>query len=452
VYTNPTALSWVTGAAAVFVGLGVFFLWLGYQYLDCVQLTTTHIVRRAAFGSGRAIGLDELVEVIDEGKKGIRFRSRYGERIRVEQEFLTPEFWSSLHVHLPTRWHSAFTGRPGFAVPPGLSASQRLLGHLATAGFVLVALSARHIDWQNFDARCLREAVTSVHRPVQTCVQRATAAHDAEWLASLLDSQADATRTDKRGNNPAHDAVRLGFPDGLTLLIKAGANPFESNNDGDSAFDLAFAAKDYESMRMILRDIKARESREDAEWMLERATKSGDSTFRKILTSELGTLLPAQGDPKAIAQYNGLLEQAVAALNKRDYGEAIARSNDAIAIDASKPAPFYWSGIAYREMKNWGQAKLRMQHAADLMPDSPDILLEQGILYFLTGDYDRADSLYTAAIRIEPEQWRLHAERALTRAEAGRTQAALEDASLACRHGLEMGCDIEQSLRRSLRD
>jgi tetratricopeptide (TPR) repeat protein len=177
-----------------------------------------------------------------------------------------------------------------------------------------------------------------------------------------------------------------------------------------------------------------------------------DTRLRPLVQSELGSLLPRVTDPKIQQRYEALLQEASIAIEKRDYGAAIARANEAIALDPDIGYAYASSGYGYAEMQNWGRAKSRLRKAIELLPDNTDLRQYLGTVYLRTGDYDEAEKILDEALRLAPESWGIYADRAMVRSDAGRKQAALEDASLACSKDSEMGCAMVRSLQRELED
>ena len=236
------------------------------------------------------------------------------------------------------------------------------------------------------------------------------------------------------------------------MLLESGADPFRENMSGDTALDLAIAAKDYESVTVMLKHIKAQGERDVAQSILQMAVVESDTTFRELVKTELGSLLPRVADPMVQQKYEILLKDALAAFDKREFGKTIALANEAIELDPDVGPAYYISGIGYGQMKNWGRSKARIRKALELMPDHVEVLRYQGSLFYMTGEFAQAEESFNQALKRQPDAWAIYVDRALNRADSGRIQAALEDAALACRQGASSGCEVEGSLRRQFAD
>ena len=452
VYTNPPVFSSAFAAALILAATGLLFAWGLIDVGSVIVLTPTHVMLRHLARRPTVIAWNEVVAVQNRPRNVLRIVSTFGERVDISPGFASDRLWDGLHRYLPASFHAQLTGRPGFAPHSTPSLAKRA----TIVMYVLAALGARlligHIDWRTPDARCVREAVGSLFAPYRSCLVRAAAAHDADWMSALLAKGADPTLTDKQGETALHGAVRLGFPDGVRLLLDAGADPLRQDRSGDSALSLAVRSKDYESVTVVLRRLKKQGSRDVALDVLRMANAGDDSDFQSLVRSELGSLLPRVADPSVQKKYQDLLNEAFAAYARLDFGRTIVLANEAIELDPEVGAGYFASGVGYGEMKNWGRAKSRLHKAIELMPDNVDAIHYLGRLFAMTGDFDQAEEMYTRAIKLQPEAWAIYADRAMNRADAGRSKAAIEDAAIACSHNAPIACELEQSLKRQLTD
>jgi tetratricopeptide (TPR) repeat protein len=449
-YVNPPAVSTAFAAAVFMAALGLGLAWALVNASAVVVLTPAHVIHRPPMRRPTAIAWAEVATVKNRQSKGLRIISSLGERIDIAAEFANDALWAGLRRYLPTEFHGQLLGLPGFEQLAAPSRAKRAMSLLIGLAMGVTWLAVGKVDWSTPEVRCIRETAASLLGPKLSCLERAAAAHDVEWMKSLLGKGANPDRANKQGNTALHSAVGRNFPDGVRLLLQSGADLFRENKKGDTALDLAIAAKDYESLTVMLKHIRAQGSRDVAQSILQMAVLENDTTFRALVKTELGALLPRVADPTVQKKYESLLNGAVAAFDKRDFGASIALANEAIELDPDIGPAYYVSGIGYGEMKNWGQSKARIRKALELMPDNVDVLRYQGNLFYMTGEFEQAEDSFTRAIKRHPNAWAIYVDRALNRADAGRIQAALEDAALACRQGAPSGCEVEGSLRRQL--
>lgn len=448
VYTNPPVFSMAFASALTLAATGLLFAWTLINVGSVLVLTPTHVVYRPPARKPTVIAWNEVIAVQKRRRNVLRIVSTFDERIDISPGFASHDLWDGLHRYLPTQFHTQLIGRPGFAPRPTPSFTQRATALM----YILAAIGSRllinHIDWRTPDVRCVRETVGSLFGPYRSCLERAAADHDADWMAALLAKGADPKRTDRQGETALHESVRLGFPDGARLLLDAGADPFRKDLSGYSALDLAVKARDYESVTVVLQHIKKQGSREVAFDVLRMANSDGDAKFQSLVRTELGSLLPRVADPSVGKRYGNLLKEASADYARRDFGGGVVLANKAIELDPEVGAGYFASGFGYGEMKNWGRAKARLHKALELMPDNIEAMHYLARLFEMTGDADQAEEMYTRAIKLQPQAWSIYLDRAINRADSGRVEAAIEDAAIACSHNAEGACEFEQSLKR----
>jgi uncharacterized protein len=75
---------------------------------------------------------------------------------------------------------------------------------------------------------------------------------DSTWLAFLLSKGAKPDLRDKDGNTALAAAARIGFVDGVTLLIAAGAPINGTNDAGETPLIIAVQARDLQTVRVLL--------------------------------------------------------------------------------------------------------------------------------------------------------------------------------------------------------
>jgi tetratricopeptide (TPR) repeat protein len=432
-------------------GMSALMLRLTLNFGTTLTLSPTHIAKRPLVGPVLAVAWTEISKV-ERQKQRLVITSNLDEKLAVGSEFFGAELWPALRRWLPPQWHRELTGIPGFPDVPTPSRSAIALQVFIAVGIVLTNQAARKFDWRSMDARCLQESVLSILGPARSCLDRASAAHDATWMQYLLQHRADANRADRRGEPPLHSAVRNSFPEGVGILVKAHADPLATNRDGATALAMAAQSHDYESLRLMIDAVKERANRQSAMRVLDTAVRSKDGRFRAMVLQELGSLLPKVADPAIEKQYSALLAEAEVAMRRRDYGVVIPKAEEAIALDPQVGAAYLYSGYAYGEMKNWGRAKSRLRKAIELLPNQPDPYGSLANIYFMTGDFDLADEYATRALALSPENWAIVSDRAIYRSEGGHTQAALEDATTGCSHGQEMACELQKDLKAKLEE
>jgi tetratricopeptide (TPR) repeat protein len=449
---------------AVALGGGVLLLALVFTAVVVVgyiqsrtryEAGPTHLVRRPPFGRAEAIAWGDLIAARDNPQaRTLVFDSRWGEQIKVHIPLgkSIDEFRRVVQQRLPAHIASQMTNLPG-AQP---SRRARPLEIATTILFIVgtfgMNLAARNLDWRDLDARCLKESAIGIMEPSMGCLERAAAAHDQAWLDSLLADGADPNRLNKQDELPLHVTIRHGFPDGVSSLLNAGADPLRGLDEGSSPLDFALEQRDYESLANILRRVGKSGERADAQAIAAVAMQGSDKRFRSMVQAELGTLVPRVVDPAIQQRYQDLLQQATTASDARDYGVVIARANEAIDLDPTIDMAYAMSGFGYWQMSNWGRAKARLKKAIELNPGQPGHRQMLANVYQATGDYDLAEKLVSEAFELDSGSVALLVDRAIIRQDAGRLQAALEDAAAACAKRSEIGCEMERSLKLDLKD
>jgi tetratricopeptide (TPR) repeat protein len=449
---------------AVALGGGVLLLALvfaavavgGYvQSRTRYEAGPTHLVRRPPFGRAEAIAWDDLIAARDNSQtRTLVFDSRWGERIKVHIPLgkSIDEFRRVVQQRLPAQLAAQMTNLPGAQPSRRARPLEVATTMLFIVGTFAINLAIRNLDWRDLDARCLKESAIGIMRPSMGCLERAVAAHDQAWLGSLLADGADPNRLNKQDELPLHLAIRHGFPDGVSSLLRAGANPLRGLDDGSSPLEFALERRDYESLANMLRHLGKSGERTGARAIAAFAMQGNDKRFRSMVQSELGTLVPRIVDPAIQARYQDLLQQAAAAGDARDYGAMIARANEAIDLDPTIDMAYAMSGFGYWQMNNWGRAKARLKKAIELNPGHAGHRQMLANVYQTTGDYDIAEKLVSEAFELDSESVALLVDRAIIRQGAGRLQAALEDAAAACAKGGAIGCEMERSLKLDLKD
>jgi tetratricopeptide (TPR) repeat protein len=429
--------------------LSAFITWLTLNFGTKLTISSTHVSKKPLVGQTRAIAWSEVINVKRQNQR-LNIVSRFGEKITIGGEFFQPELWPALRQWLPPQWHRELAGTPGFADRPRASRAAIVLNVAIAACILLANQAARKFDWRSMDARCFQESLVSIVGPERSCLDRAAAAHDADWMQYLLHHRADPNRLDLRGDSPLHSAIRHAFPDGVDTLLKARANPLARNRESVTPIELAARSHDYESLGLMIGAVKARANRQDALYVLDIATRENDTRFRSMVKQDLAALLPKVSDPMVEKRYMALAAESAQALDRRDYGLAITKAESAIALDPQIGIAYGLSGYAYSMKQNWGRAKSRLSKAVELMPNEPSAYASLANVYFLTGDFELAEENATRAMALTPEDWQMLTDRAIYRSEAGRNQAALEDAAKACEHGEEIACELRGDLAGKL--
>src|SRR5688500_1970678 len=103
-------------------------------------------------------------------------------------------------------------------------------------------------------------------------------------------------------------------------------------------------------------------------------------------------------DGKVQASVNAGLTEL---LDNKDYEEAFANFDEAIAQLPSCLPALYYRGICYKILGKLPEAKGDLSSALALAPDRPEILIELGEVYELQREYKSAAELYEKAIALD---------------------------------------------------
>jgi tetratricopeptide (TPR) repeat protein len=98
-------------------------------------------------------------------------------------------------------------------------------------------------------------------------------------------------------------------------------------------------------------------------------------------------------------------KQGEAALNRNDFGRAIADFNEAIRLDPKHAGAFTLRGYAYAfgSKKDFDRAIADYDEAIRLNPRSSRALAGRGFAYYKKNDFDRAIADYDEALRLNPK-------------------------------------------------
>lgn len=175
--------------------------------------------------------------------------------------------------------------------------------------------------------------------------------------------------------------------------------------------------------------------------------------FKKVLT------FPNKNDP---TQLDGRHNLALAYNKKGEYAKAIQILDEAIQIAPEHPTSYYFKGISYTGMKNYGQAEIEYTNAIiknpnyvaayfnrgilytdyinqfdkgipdfkkvlELNPNNKDATINIGICYFKMNKWKEAFEQYTHAIQSFPYDGRIYYLRAITCAQIRNFRQAYQD-------------------------
>jgi tetratricopeptide (TPR) repeat protein len=107
---------------------------------------------------------------------------------------------------------------------------------------------------------------------------------------------------------------------------------------------------------------------------------------------------------------NPLLKQAVDALNKGDFNNAIAMCNKAISLNPKDSPAYFYRGSAYayraesnRTIADYGKAIADCNQVIQLDPKNPIAYNHRGIIYAKKGDQKKAIADFTEALLLNPK-------------------------------------------------
>ena len=175
--------------------------------------------------------------------------------------------------------------------------------------------------------------------------------------------------------------------------------------------------------------------------------------FKKVLT------FPNKNDP---TQLDGRHNLALAYNKKGEYAKAIPVLDEAIQIAPEHPTSYYFKGISYTGMKNYGQAEIEYTNAIsknpnyvaayfnrgilytdyinlfdkgiadfkkvlELNPNNKDATINIGICYFKMNKWKEAFEQYTRAIQSFPDDGKIFYLRAITCVQITNFRQAYQD-------------------------
>ena len=126
-----------------------------------------------------------------------------------------------------------------------------------------------------------------------------------EFLKHLLDLGTNPNTVDTLGLTMLHWAVLYGFPEGVRLLVEAGADIEKENPSGSSPLFAAVSAQDYQIVSLLLSH--------DAD--INRVRSNGNTPLMRALIArnqEIVRLLVQSGADPSIADYFGHTEETYA--------------------------------------------------------------------------------------------------------------------------------------------
>jgi tetratricopeptide (TPR) repeat protein len=133
---------------------------------------------------------------------------------------------------------------------------------------------------------------------------------------------------------------------------------------------------------------------------------NGSARMTRWRTLVLGALLlVASGGGCAALMANGAFDQAVAAFEKGDYRNAIARLGDTLSRGPDSARSRILLGWSYYRVGEFERARTEFERALRLSPNEPNAYYAHeglGWLAYKAGDYDRALASFGEALRLSP--------------------------------------------------
>jgi tetratricopeptide (TPR) repeat protein len=125
--------------------------------------------------------------------------------------------------------------------------------------------------------------------------------------------------------------------------------------------------------------------------------------------------------------------RGVAHFSKGDYEKAVADYSEAIRLDASQASLYLQRAAAYRHQREHRRAIDDCSEAIKLAPDTADCYTSRGIAYHESGQYEPAIADYTEALKRGAKDASAYANRGIAYHENGDYDKALADFAEAIR-------------------
>jgi tetratricopeptide (TPR) repeat protein len=172
------------------------------------------------------------------------------------------------------------------------------------------------------------------------------------------------------------------------------------DTDGTGRFRFANLPRGY--YRVILNVPGYRPAQQDADLQV---------VFRAFLVFELSvekagpTALVDVIDARAPAEARQELIRGREALGKKNYEESIAHLHRAIAAYPEFYEAHLLLGTALMDEREWKQAEVAFQRAAELKPDSSPAILALGEVYWRQKRYDEAEKTLLDGVKRDDKSW-----------------------------------------------
>ena len=127
-------------------------------------------------------------------------------------------------------------------------------------------------------------------------------------------------------------------------------------------------------------------------------------------------------------------------LFKKDLRQAIEKYNISIRFNPDEAETYYWRGIAYYRLKQFGRALEDLAASIDLDPHHFESYLMMDYVLLETKEWDRIIGYWDQFIELEPDHGRARLERAGTYYHKKEYAKSLADLEAACNLGNEEGC------------